>query len=332
MDRTLGERPRTAEAVRSRAGSAHRWALVAALGLLGCAGSNARAAHTDVAAIDARAAADQLAARPYGLHVPSSYDGATPTPLVVMLHGYGATGDTQEGYYFRLTATSDAKGFLYAYPNGTVGTVSWSAGSQFWNATDGCCDFFALNPDDVGYFDAVVADISAKYKVDAKRIFVVGHSNGGFMAHRLACDRSAEIAAIVSVAGAQWSDPARCQPARPVSVVEMHGDRDMTVGTDYGIDYNGGSTSEGPFPSAHQTVATWAQKNGCTGALAAAGPGLDLVPALPDAETRVEGYGGCPSGGDVQLWTIQGGGHMDPLDTATFGEAMWSFMAAHARR
>jgi polyhydroxybutyrate depolymerase len=305
----------------------------AALGLLGCASSNTRATPADSAGRDAAAdAANLLAARPYEIHVPPSYDGTTATPLVVMLHGYGATGVSQESYYFRLTATSDAKGFLYAYPEGTVGTVSWSAGAQFWNATDACCDFFALGPDDVAYFDVVLADIAARYNLDAKRVFVVGHSNGGFMAHRLACDRSAKIAAVVSVAGAQWNDPTRCQPSGPVSVVEMHGDHDVTVGSDYGIDYNGGSTSEGPFPSAHQTVATWAQKNGCTGALAAAGPALDLIPGLPDAETRVEGYGGCPAGVDVQLWTVQGGGHMDPLDATAFGESMWSFMAAHARR
>ena len=29
------------------------------------------------------------------------------------------------------------RGFLYAYPDGTV----YSVGNHFWNATDACCDF-----------------------------------------------------------------------------------------------------------------------------------------------------------------------------------------------
>lgn len=282
------------------------------------------------AALDA--AVDALAVRGYGLNVPARYNPSLATPLVVMLHGYGADGASQENYYFKLTAMSEAKTFLYAYPNGMVGTVGWSAGYRFWNATDACCDFFHLNPDDVAFFDAVVDDISSKYNVDAKRIFVVGHSNGGFMAHRLACDRSSRVAAIVSIAGAQWLDPDNCRPDQLVSVVEMHGDQDVVGGNNpYPIDYNGGSTSEGAYPSAHQTVSTWAQKNGCSGTLADTGQLLDLVPSLPGAETRIDAFTNCPPGIDVQLWTIQGGGHMDPLDTTAFGEAMWQFMMAHAK-
>ena len=282
------------------------------------------------AALDA--AMDAPGVRGYGLNVPAGYRPSLPTPLVVMLHGYGTDGASQESYYFKLAAMSEAKTFLYAYPNGTLGTISWSVGNRFWNATDACCDFFHLNPDDVVSFDAVVDDISSKYNVDAKRIFVVGHSNGGFMAHRLACDRSSRVAAIVSIAGAQWLDPANCRPDQLVSVVEMHGDQDVAGGNDpYPIDYNGGSTFEGTYPSAHQTVSSWAQKNGCFGTLADTGQLLDLVPSLPGAETRIDAFTNCPPGIDVQLWTIQGGGHMDPLDTTAFGEAMWQFMIAHAK-
>jgi polyhydroxybutyrate depolymerase len=40
----------------------------------------------------------------------------------------------------------------------------------------------------VAYLGAVIDDVAAHYTVDPKRFFVIGHSNGGFMAHRLACE------------------------------------------------------------------------------------------------------------------------------------------------
>src|SRR5207302_9290684 len=36
--------------------------------------------------------------RPVNLYVPSSYDGQTPLPLVILLHGYGFNGVAQENY------------------------------------------------------------------------------------------------------------------------------------------------------------------------------------------------------------------------------------------
>jgi polyhydroxybutyrate depolymerase len=278
------------------------------------------AALQDAAADNAQTAL--LVARPYQMYVPSAYDPAAPTPLVVMFHGYSGSGPEQESYYFGLIAASESKRFLYAFPNGTIDEM----GNRFWNATDACCDFYHTQEDDVAYLDAVVDDIATKYNVDAKRVFAVGASNGGYMAHRLGCDLSSRFAAIVSVSGAAWNDPSRCPAETPVSVIEIHGDQDTTVAYDGGT-----STGGGVYPSALQTVATWAQKDGCTGALADTGTTLDLVPSLAGDETHVASYAGCPPGIDVQLWTIQGGGHVPPLDTTTFGELMWMFMSTHAK-
>ena len=54
------------------------------------------------------ASAAIVAARPYTLNVPSSYDAAQATPLVVMFHGYGSTGQVEESY-LDITATSNAE-------------------------------------------------------------------------------------------------------------------------------------------------------------------------------------------------------------------------------
>jgi polyhydroxybutyrate depolymerase len=283
--------------------------------------ADAAAARADGGAAEASTfdAAGILAARPYTLHVPAGYDASQPAPLLVMFHGYGASGALEEAY-FGLTSSSDAHTFLYAYSDGTVDP----SGNRFWNATDACCDLYGIPVDDVQYFDAIVSDIISKYNVDPKRVFVVGHSNGGFMSHRLACDRSSTVAAILSLAGAQWEDTTKCSPSGTVSVAEVHGDADQT------IVYDGGATTEGTYPAAPTTIADWGQKNGCSGALAATGQTYDIDSQLPGNETAVEGFAGCPAGIDVQLWTIHGGSHI-PTFTPGWGELVWSFLSAHPK-
>ena len=259
-----------------------------------------------------------VAARPYNVHVPTGYIMSKPTPLVVMLHGYTASG-AEEELYWNLTAVSDKETFLYAYPDGTVDTT----GARFWNATDACCDLYNIPVDDVAYVNAIIDDVQGKYNVDPKRIFVIGHSNGGFMSHRIACDAPRE-AAIVSLAGAQWEDATKCQPAGPVSVLEIHGDADAVIA------YNGGNILGKAFPSATTTVGDWATKNGCTSALTDTGMTLDIDSLLPGAETTVSSYVGCKPGGAVELWTIKGGSHVPTLQP-TWGEMLYGFLAAHPK-
>jgi len=252
--------------------------------------------------------------RPYGLKVPQGYEGQQPIPLVILLHGYGADGSSQEAY-FRLGALADRKTFLLAYPDGTPDLL----GNRFWNATDACCDFFNSGVDHVGYLNAVIDEIASEYRVDRGRVYVVGHSNGAFMAHRFACDHAGQVAAIVTLAGMQWEDEARCPAASPVSVLHVHGTNDQFVL------YGGGATLKGRYPGAEETVNTWAAKNGCTGSLVATGRQLDLDENLPGEDTAVDRYSGCSSV-DVELWTINGGGHV-PAFNEQWPERIWEFMA-----
>ena len=189
--------------------------------------------------------------RPYTLQVPTGYRPGVPAPLLILLHGYGVNGWTQN-VYFGLGDIVDQKGFLYAYPDGT----SDPTGQHFWNATDACCNFFGSTVDDVAYVNAIIDDVEKKYDVDRKRIFLVGHSNGAFMSYRLACDLSPRIAAIVGLAGAIWQDAARCQPSEPVSVLAVHGTLDVVVV------YNGGQIFGNTYPGARETVSRWAGMNG----------------------------------------------------------------------
>jgi polyhydroxybutyrate depolymerase len=254
--------------------------------------------------------------RPYTLDVPPGYDGG-PIPLVLVLHGYGVTGEEQTRY-FGLDLIAPTRRFLIARPDGTKNPI----GSRFWNATDACCDIFGSGVDDVAYLEAIIVDASKRAAVDPKRVYVIGHSNGGFMAHRLACDRAHRVAAIVSLAGAQWSDPARCAPSSPVSVLQAHGDQDGTV-------LIGGGDLITTYPSAQTTVATWAAKNGCTGSLTDSGT-RDLDRAVVGEETRQQAFGGCPAGGDVELWVLEGSAHIPTFDSA-WADAVYDFFSARPK-
>lgn len=256
--------------------------------------------------------------RPYDVTVPSAYDPARPTPLVVVLHGYMTTAEVQDRY-FKASVLAQTKNFLVALPNG----VKDQLGNQMWHATDACCNFGGVEVDDVAYLRGVIADMKSHYNVDPKRVFLIGHSNGGFMAHRLACELSAEIAAIVSLAGMGWQDPSKCHPTDPVSVLQIHGDADETISYGGGTVFGSGPT----FPGAVATVASWAAKNGCAETLTDDGH-LDLVTDLDGEETRMARHA-CTSGA-VELWTIEGGRHVPRLQP-TSAERIYAFLEAHPK-
>ncbi|MDP9034304.1 MAG: alpha/beta hydrolase-fold protein [Myxococcota bacterium] len=284
----------------------------------------ADAGDHDGASLTPQAAA-LVASRPYTIHVPPGYDPARPAPLLLMLHGYSANGQIEEDAIFHFNSASDTYGFLYAVPNGTVDSM----GNRFWNATDVCCNFYGSNVDDVAYLNAVIDDVESRYTVDRKQVFVGGHSNGAMMAQVLACRASERIAAVYSYAGAVWTNPSFCVPKGPVSLVELHGDRDSTV------PYDGGSNPSFPqspaYPSANGTVTTWASRDGCTGSLMDDGETFDFVASLPGNETTVAKAGGCPPGIDAELWTIHGGGHVEALVSPAFGDALWRFLHGHSK-
>jgi polyhydroxybutyrate depolymerase len=257
--------------------------------------------------------------RPYGVKVPAGYDGGHPLPLVVLLHGYTANGAMQAAY-FGLPDEADRSGFVLAYPDGTRDRL----GNRFWNATDACCDFFRSGVDDVAYLDAMIEEIAARYPVDPDRLFLVGHSNGAFMAHRYACDRSEKVAAIVTLAGMQWKDEGRCGASSPVSVLHVHGRDDTTV------NYQGGATPSGVYPGVVETVGDWARKAGCSGALTPTGRRVDLDRAVPADETVEEAHTGCQAGTAAQLWTIEHGSHV-PAFNENWAEAIWAFMTRYPK-
>jgi polyhydroxybutyrate depolymerase len=262
--------------------------------------------------------------RPVTVRVPAGYDPSKPAPLVMMLHGYGSANILTEDY-FAMSSLADEHGFFYVAPNGTFDSTD----HRFWNATDACCDFDHTGIDDSGYLASLITQTQAAYNIDPARIYVMGHSNGGYMSHRLACDHADVFAAIASYAGAVWSDPTKCNPSGPIAILQAHGTADTEVL--YGGDEpDSGSLPTGVYPGAVETMAIWATKNGCDPALNPTGVTMHVDTDGTGNETTVSSHTGCPGNSAAELWTIQGAPHVF-VWTHDGLEAVWSFFAAHPK-
>jgi polyhydroxybutyrate depolymerase len=142
---------------------------------------------------------------------------------------------------------------IYVTPIG----IKNSKEETFWKATDACCDIARMGWPDALYIANIIKEVSERVPVDSKRVYILGHSNGGFMAHRMACDHSHLIAGIVSIAGVTWDDITKCKPSEPVHILQIHGIDDPT------ILYDGGRLRGVTYPSAEGTVERWSTLNQC---------------------------------------------------------------------
>jgi polyhydroxybutyrate depolymerase len=247
--------------------------------------------------------------RSYVVYVPASYDHEAFTPLVLAFHGY-ANSPGQQEEWSALSEKAAAAGFVLVYPRGTGFISGWNGGD--------CCGSMV---DDVGFVSALIDRLQEDLCIDPQRVYATGFSNGGFLSHRLACELSDRIAAIASVAGVMGIDD--CTPTRPVPVLQMHGTGDLVVPY-------GGSTLLG-FESVPETIAAWVARDGCEG---------EPVVSYQHEEVTCERHERCEAGVEVELCTVEGGGHTWPGGADIFGagpttqnlaanDRLWDFFVAH---
>ena len=220
-------------------------------------------------------------------------------PVIVLLHGFGGTpgGERASGGWDDAVV---ANRFVLVTPGGQHD--GWNAG--------GCCGLAqSLGIDDVGYLAWLISWVRGLPIVDPGRVGLVGFSNGGMMAQRLACEQADRIAGIATVAGG-LPEPlqATCKPARALPVLVIHGTEDPIV------PWSGGAVAGfedfGKVLSARETAKFWAANNRCgDGGVIAAEPDRD-----PKDGTRVkmEVFASCPAGAAVKLAAVEGGGHTWP--------------------
>jgi polyhydroxybutyrate depolymerase len=251
--------------------------------------------------------------RTYLLHIPPGLDSTKPVPVVFAFHGYDIEiyfeiSDLQNMTGFNDIA--DQSGFLLVYPKGISGV--WNAGT--------CCGSAAENNvDEVSFVRQILSDLGTIASVDAKRIYATGFSMGGMLSYRLACEMSDTFAAIAPVVGALVYDP--CQPAQPVSVMQVHGMSDTA------IPYAGGvglfMSGNNVFPPVEQEIATWVQLDGCTGSAQVETQGI----------TTHTVYASCQAGTAVELYTLDALGNNWPSQyVLPVSQMIWDFFAAHPKQ
>jgi polyhydroxybutyrate depolymerase len=263
--------------------------------------------------------------RMYRVHVPAKLDPAVPAPLLVSLHGGGASMDYQANdAHYGQVSKSEREGFVVVFPNGFSKLRSGKLAT--WNAGNCCGGARDENVDDVGFIRQVVANLTRQMNIDRKRIYATGMSNGGLMAYRLACEASDVFTAIAPVAG---TDNTRsCAPKNPVSVLHIHARNDSHVLFTGGAGANSMARSlVTEFTSVPDTVAKWVRLNGCS----ATTPRR----VLDKAGACCEVYAPCQGNTQVQLCDTEKGGHSWPGSDKTRGEpasqainandVMWEF-------
>lgn len=240
--------------------------------------------------------------RTYLVHVPKGLDPARSAPLVLAFHGGG--GDAAfmaDDARYGLVSKADAAGFIVVFPSG----YSKLPGGKFatWNAGNCCGDARDRNIDDVGFVRALVRQLQATYPVDAQRIYAAGMSNGGMMAHRLACEAADVFAAVGSVAG---TDNTRsCSPSRAISVLHIHAKDDDHVLFEGGAG-QGAFRDESKvtsFTSVPQTIANWTARDRCE---------AQTSRVLQVSGAYCEVHSSCAGGSQVQMCVTDTGGHSWP--------------------
>jgi polyhydroxybutyrate depolymerase len=258
--------------------------------------------------------------RPVSVLYPDDYDASQSWPLIMVLHGYSATGTIQNGY-LGVSMRGTANGFITLAPDGNRDL----GGNRFWNATEACCDFGGSGVDDLGYLTGLIDEAVELLNVDPERVYLVGHSNGGFMANRIACDAADKVTAVMNIAGAGFLNETRCEPSRPVGYIQVHGTLDST------ISYNGGTFQGGAsYPGAETMIERWRSLNSCPEGDARTRQ-LDLDLAVPGDEANVQSWNDCGGGADVQLWTLTGSGHV-PTFSNTFRDELVAELLAYLGR
>jgi len=152
---------------------------------------------------------------PYRLYIPPAYDGTKAYPMVLALHGLGGTEDSMFGQAYRVPVEAEKRGYIIAAPlgyriDGGYGRAATKAG--------------ALSEADVM---EVLARVRHDYKIDDSRIYLLGHSMGGFGTWVLGPKYPSIWAAMAPISGG--GQPASLEKIRDIPEIVVHGDADNVV-------------------------------------------------------------------------------------------------------
>ena len=192
--------------------------------------------------------------------------------LVMVLHGAALNAESDPPLTV-CTKTmgwdglADANGFLLICPVGSF--IPGSPTGRFIWESYGTAMYFPAVPDDSGFLRSLVfamekPQASGGYAVDPERVFVMGFSSGGMMAHRMCIENADVLAACAPVSGSLYvgSAPVLPTPSRPVSIFELRGDADLTLGYCGGAFWPVPNDPKVAVPSVDVDVNYWLEKDG----------------------------------------------------------------------
>lgn len=237
--------------------------------------------------------------RNYVYKYPDNYQITDKTPVIIALHGGGSNwkklnrGTTK----YTLEKAANKRQVLLIYPDGI--NNHWNDGRDKKNKID-----------DVAFISALIDKAIDQYHADAKQVFVIGMSNGGFMAIRIAQELSQKVNSIAAVAAQMGVNNRQIKIKEPISFLLINGTEDPIV------PYQGGDMklfefgkSRGMILSTQQTIDAFVKHNQCKPS-----PKIQLKNTRKFDQTSVVSkiYVDCAKQTKVKLLEIMGGGHTWP--------------------
>lgn len=147
--------------------------------------------------------------------------GTNAAPLVFVFHGHGGTMEGAAKMFGLHTLWPEA---VVVYPQGlrTPGRLTDPEGLRAgWQHSIG-----AQGDRDLKFFDAMLASLRKDFRIDARRVYCTGHSNGGGFTYLLWVARGDRFAAIAPSAAATTEPIDR---APPLPVMHVAGTADPLV-------------------------------------------------------------------------------------------------------
>lgn len=224
-----------------------------------------------------------------------SEDGGVP--LVLALHPSG-TSASQMSRITAFQALADQTGWMVVYPEGTGGYWDYGYGTPEWAGVSDVRD-------DPGFLLALIETLNAEvHPIDRTKIAAVGYSNGGRMAHRLACDL--ELAAIVAVSSSLGSEVVgMCPSDAAPSVMIWHGTYDGVIPFEgKPLSLNGRHISDAL--STRDAIIFWAKQAGCDRE-----PTIEpfYTPPTSAREVSIQKIAYSCDGKRIEAYVVEGGGH-----------------------
>lgn len=151
--------------------------------------------------------------QPYRLFIPTKYDAAKKWPLVVALHGMGGDENSFFASYNNgeIKRIAEARGYLVVTPKGR------QPASMYYGAAE----------QDV--LD-VIKEVKREFAIDEDRVYLMGHSMGGYGSWSIATNHPDLFAAIAPISGGGTPFVmAKLRGIAHIPWIVIHGDKDPTV-------------------------------------------------------------------------------------------------------